>query len=246
MSGAGVSGAGVSGARSALGFLTVIGGAEAPSPCALPWFPVVGAGLGAALGLVWMGAAHLWPAPVAAAVVIAVDLALTGLLHVDGLADSGDGLLPHLDRQRRLAVMGEPDVGAFGMAVVAAVLLLRVAALGALAASVPLLAGLWCLSRSAMALAIATLRYARPEGLASGFARSGGAVAGGVGLAAAAGLAAWWRIGPGLAAVAGGLLGAGAVLWLADRRLGGYTGDVLGAAGMVAETLGLLVASARW
>lgn len=241
----------MSGARSALGFLTVIGGAEAPSPSALAWFPVVGAGLGAALGLVWVGAAHLWPAPVAAAVVIAVDLALTGLLHVDGLADSGDGLLPHLDRQRRLAVMREPDVGAFGTAAVASVLLLRFAALGALAASVPLLAGLWCLSRSVMALAVATLRYARPEGLASGFARpggavTGGAVAGGAGLVAAVGLAAWWRLGPGLAAVGGGLLGAGGVLLLADRRLGGYTGDVLGAAGVVAETLGLLVAAAHW
>ena len=237
---------GASGARSALGFLTVVGGARAPSPAALPWFPVVGAGLGATLGLVWVAAAHLWPAPVAAAVVIAVDLALTGLLHVDGLADSGDGLLPHLDRLRRLAVMREPDVGAFGTAVVVTVLVLRFAALGALAASAPLLAGLWCLSRSVMALAIATLRYARPEGLASGFARSGGVLAGGTGLVAAAGLAAWWRPGPGLAAVGGGLLGAGGVLLLAERRLGGYTGDVLGAAGMVAETLGLLVAAARW
>jgi adenosylcobinamide-GDP ribazoletransferase len=45
---------------------------------------------------------------------------------------------------------------------------------------------------------------------------------------------------------AGALAGFGAVLALAWRRLGGYTGDVLGAAGVVAETVGLLVAAARW
>jgi adenosylcobinamide-GDP ribazoletransferase len=49
-----------------------------------------------------------------------------------------------------------------------------------------------------------------------------------------------------VAVAAAGLAGFGAVLTLAWRRLGGYTGDVLGAAGIVAETVGLLVAAARW
>lgn len=241
----------VDGARSALGFLTVVGGPAAPSPSALPWFPVVGAGLGGALGLVWTGAAHLWPAPVAAAVVVAVDLGLTGLLHVDGLADGADGLLPHLDRERRLAVMRDPGVGAFGTAVVAIVVVLRVVSLAAVGASTALLAGLWCLSRGVMALAVATLGYARPNGLASGFRDAGGAVPGGpaagvLGVVAATVLLVWWWPVPGLAVAAAALVGSGAVLELGARRLGGYTGDVLGAAAMVGETLGLVVAGARW
>ena len=101
--------------RRALAFLTPLGGASTPSPGALSWFPLVGALIGVAVGGVWWLAAKGWgPAP-AAALAVAADLALTGLLHVDGLADSADGLLPHLDRQRRLEVMAEPGIGAFGL-----------------------------------------------------------------------------------------------------------------------------------
>src|SRR4051812_17036191 len=98
--------------RAAISFLTPLGGARSPSPSAWRWFPLVGAGLGGLLGAGWWAADRLWPRPVAAALVVAADLALTGLLHIDGLVDSADGLLPHLDRDRRLAVMSEPDVGA--------------------------------------------------------------------------------------------------------------------------------------
>ncbi|MDQ4089145.1 MAG: adenosylcobinamide-GDP ribazoletransferase, partial [Actinomycetota bacterium] len=77
--------------RRALSFLTPLGGPVAPSPAALPWFPVVGAVLGLTLGGVWWLADRLWVAPVAAAVVVAADLALTGMLHFDGLVDSADG-----------------------------------------------------------------------------------------------------------------------------------------------------------
>ena len=100
------------GLRQAVAFLTPLGGARAPSSDALRWFPVIGLGLGLALGGIWWGAGRLWPAPVAAALVVAADLGLTGLLHVDGLTDSADGLLPPLDRERRLEVMAAPDVGA--------------------------------------------------------------------------------------------------------------------------------------
>jgi adenosylcobinamide-GDP ribazoletransferase len=56
----------------------------------------------------------------------------------------------------------------------------------------------------------------------------------------------WWRPAAGAAAGAAALVAAGAVVVLARRRLGGYTGDVLGACGVVAETAGLIVAAARW
>ena len=73
-----------------------------------------------------------FPPAVAGGLAVAADLALTGMLHLDGLADSADGLLPPLPRDRRLAVMRSPDVGAFGVAAVVSAIGLRWAALAAL------------------------------------------------------------------------------------------------------------------
>jgi adenosylcobinamide-GDP ribazoletransferase len=232
--------------RRALAFLTPLFGASEPRPQTLGWFPVAGAALGLVVGGVWWGAERVWPAAVAAAIVVAVDLALTGLLHVDGLADTADGLLPHLDRTRRLEVMAAPDVGAFGVTTVAAVLLLRWAALAVTAPSPLLLGGLWCASRTAMAVTARRVPYARPGGLAAAFlgGRALTTAAAGAVLAVALAFA-----GPGMAGVAavGGVaVGAAVVVALAWRRIGGFTGDVLGAAGVVGETTGLLVAAARW
>ena len=232
--------------RRALAFLTPLFGASEPRPRTLAWFPFVGAALGLVLGAVWWGAERVWPAAVAAAIVVAADLALTGLLHVDGLADSADGLLPHLDRARRLEVMAAPDVGAFGVAAVGAVLLLRWAALATTAPSPLLLGGLWCASRTAMAVAARKVPYARPGGLASAFLGGRTLSTALIGAVLATGLA---FAGPGIAgiaAVAGVVVGAAGVIAIASRRIGGFTGDVLGASGMVGETTGLLVAAARW
>src|SRR5690349_4062880 len=120
--------------RRALAFLTPlpVGTAEPPDRRTLAWFPVVGALIGALLGGVWWIAERLWPVSVAAALVIAADLALTGMLHYDGLIDSADGLLPHLTRERRLEVMREPDIGAYGVTVTVVVVALRFAALASM------------------------------------------------------------------------------------------------------------------
>jgi adenosylcobinamide-GDP ribazoletransferase len=232
--------------RRALAFLTPLFGASEPRPETLTWFPFAGAALGLVLGAVWWGAERIWPAAVAAAIVVAADLALTGLLHVDGLADSADGLLPHLDRARRLEVMAAPDVGAFGVAAVVAVLLLRWAALATTAPSPLLLGGLWCASRTAMAVTARTVPYARPGGLASVFLGGRTLSTALIGAVLATGLAFAGPGVAGIAAVAGVVAGAAGVVALARRRIGGFTGDVLGASGMVGETTGLLVAAARW
>ncbi len=233
--------------RSALSFLTVVGRARPPGPRTLDWFPLVGAILGLSLGGFWWLVARAWPEPVAAALVVLADLALTGMLHLDGLVDSADGLLPPLDRSRRLEVMARPEAGAFGTGAAAGLLILRWAALSTIRPGILLIAGLWCLSRTLIA-AVARLRpYARPsEGLADAFrgpVRWPVTVAG---LAGAAALCAAWRIGPGLAAAGSGLAAGLLVFLLAQRRIGGYTGDVLGAGCFVAETAGLVVAAARW
>ena len=232
--------------RQAVAFLTPLGGARGASPAALRWFPAVGAGLGLVLGLVWWAAGEVWPAPVAAAVVVVADLGLTGLLHVDGLVDSADGLLPPLERERRLEVMADPGAGAFGVAAAAAVLLLRWTALTVLAPAPVLLVALWCGSRTTMVATSRALPYVRAGGLAGPFLGSGGAGTVVVGSLVALALAAWWRPLAGPVALLAAAAGAAAVAALARRRLGGFTGDVLGAGGVVAETVGLVAAAARW
>jgi adenosylcobinamide-GDP ribazoletransferase len=224
---------------SALAFLTVLGGARTPDRRTFAWFPVVGAFVGGTVALVWLGASEVWSPAVAAAIVVAVDLALTGMLHVDGLADSADGLLPHLERDRRLAVMSQPDVGAFALAVVPTVLLLRWSAIAA--GEVPALAlvATWVASRTVVAVVPALVPYARGEGLASPFlagARPWVAVA----LVPVAGVLVAAAGAPGAAALAALVAASAAAIAVARSRLGGFTGDVLGAVIVLGETAALL------
>jgi adenosylcobinamide-GDP ribazoletransferase len=234
--------------RAALAFLTPFPGARRPTPHALLWFPLVGAALGIALGGLWWGAAKLWPLPVAAVIVVAADLGLTGMLHLDGLADSADGLLPHLSRERRLEVMREPTVGAFGIGVVVVTLIGRFAVFATLRPAPLLVAALWCVSRTAMAAIVGRVPYARAEGgLVSAFMGSAvPVVVVAVAVLGAAAVAGVWAVPAGPVAVGASLVAFAAVVTLARARLGGFTGDVLGAAGIIGETVGLLVAAARW
>ena len=233
--------------RSAVAFLTSVGGSRRPDARTLDWFGVVGAGLGALLGLVWWATERAWTPGIAAAIVVVADLGMTGLLHFDGLLDSADGLLPPMDRQRRLEIMASPETGAFAVGAGAAALLIRWAGLSAVRPTVLLLASLWCLSRTGMATAARYLPYARPEGgLATAFAGKPRPWTLGAGAAAALGLAVLWRPLAGSVVVLSAAAAGGLVLWLARRRIGGYTGDVLGAFGVVAETAGLVVAAAKW
>jgi adenosylcobinamide-GDP ribazoletransferase len=209
-------------------------------------FPLVGAGIGALVGLVAAESdARLTPF-LAAALAVALEAVVTGAIHLDGLADTADGLGAPT-RERALAIMREGTVGAFGVVAVALDLLLKTAAVAAIAGGrdpVLALAATFALGRAAPLALAALFPYARPEGGA------GAALAGGAGRAW---LAAGVVLGVGLALVAVGpralLLVAGAAAGTAAlagvaRRLGGVTGDVLGAAAELATTLALVGAAA--
>ncbi len=233
--------------RSAVSFLTVVGRSAPPGPRTSEWFAPVGALIGALLGGLWWLSARVWPPGLAAAIVVVGDLTLTGMLHFDGLVDCGDGLVAPMTRQRRLEVMASPEAGAFGVGAGAAAVLLRWAALDALHPSVLLLAGLWALSRAGMAAVVRTRPYARSGGgLASAFAGDARRVVLGAGVLAGLALCAAWRPFDGLVGASAGLCAGAGVVALAHKRLGGYTGDVLGAAAVLAETAGLIAAAARW
>lgn len=233
--------------RSAIAFLTPIGGAQVPDARTLGWFPLVGALIGSAVGIVWWGAGELWSPLVAAALAVTADLAVTGLLHADGLADTADGLLPQVPRERRLEIMSDPAVGTYGVVVLVVVLGVRVATLASIPPEVLWIAALWCASRTAMAVLARRLPYARTDGLAAAFLGGSVAPVAAAGGALALALAAVSeRPARAIAGVVAVGITAGLVGLAARRRLGGFTGDVLGAAGVLGETVALLVLAARW
>ncbi len=236
----------------AVAFLTPFGNRRGPQPgpTTMAYFPAVGAAIGAVIGLSWAATRRRLPPLPAAAIVVGLDALVTGGLHLDGLADTADGLCAHVPAKSRLEIMSEPQVGTFAVVALGAALITRTAALAALEPSPALLACLYCSSRSVMVVASRTMTYARQEGLATAFlpapAGSDGALVAGVAGAGAALLLAALVAGRrGARAVVAGWLSGALVLVLAQRRIGGFTGDVLGAAGVVCETSGLVVAAAK-
>ena len=233
----------------AFGFLTrvpVPTGAVLPRELgrAVAWFPAVGAVLGAMLaGLAHVLDGRLAPSLVAVAVV-ALLAAVTGGLHLDGVADVFDALGGGRgSRDRMLAIMRDSRIGAHGAAALALLLAGKLAAIAALVAhgrAWPVFAAPVA-ARWAVVPLIAWFPYARPDGLGTAFHDHAGAaqVAGATVLAALAlgGFGAP-MVAPALAALATAL---GLALWL-TRRLGGLTGDVYGAAIELAELVFLVVA----
>lgn len=260
--------------RAAIGFLTPLPLPSAqPTNRAMRAFPVVGAGIGLVSGIAWRLARSRCNAGIAGIIGTALDVAITSGMHLDGLADASDGLLAHVPAKSRLDIMAEPDIGTYGAIGVAMALGSRAVALAICEPSVLLLTGLSCASRSIMALVPSYMSYARPGGLAQSFleehqaissseeqasvgaapprrpSASGspldtrvGAMVGIVGAFALVSLGAKRR---GVLALASGMAASAGVLCLAKRRIGGFTGDVLGAAGVVCEVVGLVVASGR-
>nr|WP_294518643.1 adenosylcobinamide-GDP ribazoletransferase [uncultured Rhodopila sp.] len=210
----------------------------APEMARCVWaFPVVGlvVNLAAALAYRLGREAGLPPLLAATWTLVAVAL-MTGALHEDGLADTADGFGGGATPARKLEIMRDSRIGSYGALAVLLSVVLRVSAIAALgqpgAVAVGLiLAGM--LGRSGMILLLVLLRPARADGLGASVARPPfWSVAAGLGLSVAASFALL-PVRPALAAV---VLGAGASLVLARMavvRIGGYTGDVLGATEMV-------------
>ena len=168
---------------------------DASRSAAAAWsWPLVGLMIGAIGGGTGTLAMALGlPAPVAAALAMAAMALTTGGLHEDGLADTADGLWGGTTRERRLEIMRDSRVGAYGMLALGLMLLLRFAALSALFE-----AGAWAmvlaaaaLSRTGMAVMMALMRNARRDGLSQNTGRPGAApVAGALALSMLAGIAA--------------------------------------------------------
>jgi adenosylcobinamide-GDP ribazoletransferase len=232
---------GVSALAAAVAFLTRLpaGRRRYDVGAGVALFPLVGAVLGAAVGGTAYGLARILPALVAAGIAIALGAVLTGALHLDGLADTADALGAR-SRDAALAIMRDHATGAYGVAALALDLLVKAAALAALAGRSrvvleALAAG--ALSRTVPAVLALALTPARAGGAGAAFRVAPGAVAAAVVVGAALAVPADALLIPVAAAVA---LAVG--LWL-RRWLGGHTGDALGAATELAETAVLVAAA---
>ncbi|WP_432829634.1 adenosylcobinamide-GDP ribazoletransferase [Dactylosporangium sp. CA-092794] len=212
--------------------------------------PLAGALLGlvlaaAARGLVWLGAAPL----LGGAVLVALGLLLTRGLHADGLADTADGLGSYATAERALEIMKQPDIGPFGVAAIGSVLLVDAAA------ATSLLSRDWPAAVAGVTAAYAAGRLgatvacrrgvpaARPEGLGvlvAGTMSPSRLAAVTLITAALTALADPWR---GPLAVAGAVAVSWALTAHARRRLGGLTGDVIGAAIELSTAAALIVLS---
>jgi adenosylcobinamide-GDP ribazoletransferase len=217
---------------------------------ATPWFPVVGLLLGALVAAVDTLAVQLFSAPVSAILTVAAWKTVTGGLHLDGLADTLDGLMGG-DRERRLAIMRDSRIGTFGALGLIFVLGLEIAAVAELPPTFRwrLLLVAPAVGRAVPPVLARLFGAARPEGQGAAFVATVGGAGSVIALSVAAALATILLGASGAVsatlAVAVALGGA----WLVARRLGGVTGDVLGAAVETTELVVILAvlawASAR-
>jgi len=213
----------------------------------LPYYPLVGLLTGGLLALLDAGLSHLFPVFLTSVLLVIALLLVSGGLHCDGLADTADGFFSSRPREEILRIMKDSHLGPMGAMAVVSVIVLKMAAW----AAVPAPLRWWTLLLTpaaaylAIMLNIALLSYARPEGgLGAIFSRKRSlpqALA-----ATAALMAIGWVAGgmAGLSAVSGALLAGLALAAWTYRKIGGYTGDTLGAVFEISTIMPALVASA--
>ncbi len=244
----------------ALSFLTIIPANNLPGPWkrtpaardisnSRAYYPAVGLLLGLMLVGLERGCQEVFPIFLSAAVMMASLVAANRALHLDGLMDSCDGLFGGYTPERRLEIMRDSQVGAFGIAGGIGVLLLKYGALlsllglGGTGITWPLLL-FPMVSRWSMVVALGVFPYIRRQGLGSPFHQGG--ASGPTVLAAVMAVAAAFLLGA--AGGAGLLIGATAVAWMLggymNSRLGGLTGDSYGAINEIVEVLALMAAVA--
>ena len=206
-------------------------------------FALVGALVGLAGGLAYGLASGLGlPDIVAAIIALGVMALVTGALHEDGLADVADGFGGGATVEKKLSIMRDSRIGAYGVIALLLVLGAKIGAITDIGSVGAAIAALICGAATSRAAMPAVMRWSTP-------ARSDG-------LAAAAGTPdarfVWTGLGialilcvlflswAGIVAMIFGAAGAAAVAWLARRQVGGHTGDVLGAVQQISELLFLL------
>jgi adenosylcobinamide-GDP ribazoletransferase len=211
-------------------------------------FPIVGALIGGAVGLFYYGLRWTGvPDLAAVALALGASAMLTGALHEDGLADVADGFGGGHELAAKLAIMRDGRIGTYGVLILLVSFVTKASALAALPDGlvVPSLIATHALARGVLPAMAMRMAYAREDGLAVTAGRPDFATAATAGAFAVviALLALPW-----FAALCAALLAAAAAIgmaWLAQRQIGGQTGDVLGGAEQAAETAILVLLAAQ-
>jgi len=212
-------------------------------------FPLVGAAIGAAVGLLCLALRAIGlPDLAAAALALGASALLTGALHEDGLADVADGFGGGRDVAAKLEIMRDSRLGTYGALILMVSFVAKLSALAALPDRyvVQSLIAAHALARGVLPFMAMSLAYARNDGLAANAGRpeSPTALTAGALALVIALIALPWRDALGAAiAAAACAVGMG---WLAQRQIGGQTGDVLGGAEQLGETAILLLLAARF
>jgi len=215
----------------------------------LYWFPAVGLVIGAVVALLArVGMLVGWP-ELAAVLALLGDVILTRGLHADGLADLADGFFGGRNRDAALRIMKDPNVGSFGALALIGIMLFKFVCLLELArpGAYGMIAAGVVLSRTTQVLLAVRMPYARSEGgTATAFVQDAGWPH--LLVASISGVALLFTLLGGQLVPSGILLsGAFAALlfvgWLSQRKIGGITGDVLGASSELVETAVWLVAA---
>ncbi len=242
----------LNGLRTAASFLTRVP-INTPNPvmaAAAPWFPIVGVAIGVAQGAVLVGARQILPPLPAAVLAVAAAALITGAFHHDGLADMADAFGGGWDVEQRLAIMKDSRLGTYGTSALILAFATEISVLASIDSSQGFRAVIaaHALSR-AIAVAVMfrapTAKTSDGGGMGASYAAElsplGAAAAVLVGLAVSALVFAdTWTV---IAAVALAIVTALAVVILAIRKIGGVTGDVLGAVQQLASLAILLVAA---
>ena len=228
----------VSGLVAAVTFLTRVPlPVTAPTPSMLPWFPVVGALLGLLAAAVYVTASVVVAPLLAAALAVPTTIVVTGALHEDGLADAADAWGGASSRDEALRILRDPTHGTYGVLAIVLSVVVRVAALASLAPAmaVAVLPAVHAIGRGLTVGLLRTTPPARDDGLARAVSASTSPLNTALAIVVTAvlgfGLLGLWFVPAAAVALAAG----GLVRWLAMRRIGGMTGDELGAAEQVAE-----------
>ena len=217
-------------------------------PRSAKYMPLVGALIGVMTGAVVLISALVFPWPVPIVIGLTFAILLTGALHEDGLADTVDAFGGGASRERCLEIMKDSRIGTYGTLALIATLALKATALAQIdpVSAVRILIAACAGARLAAVLALALLPYAGGENVKVSRAPSdmtGGEIAVAVAIGLILGLLV---LSPVIFALSTLLAGAAAsvIAWIARRKIGGYTGDVLGAVEQIYETAFIVVAVA--
>jgi len=211
-----------------------------------PYFPLVGIIIGGAAALLDHAAIHFFPPLLASAITVIAMIAASGALHMDGLGDTADGFLSSRPRERILEIMKDSHAGAMAVITIGCVIVLKIAALASIPVGfrLPVVFLMPLAGRCALVFHLAVLDYARAGGLATLFVENRRKRDPMVALIILA--AAGWFCSGQL-----GMLIAGLVIvvtlvfsYWCKAKIGGFTGDTLGASCEIIELIPALIAAA--